>query len=82
MKTLTEPCPACGRELSRGARYCPGCGGNVPELRAALAAKLVAVKSVPVPPPVIAKPVPPILVPAPAAAIPPIQPVLRNPKKP
>ena len=29
MKGLTGFCSQCGRELSRAARYCPGCGGKV-----------------------------------------------------
>ena len=35
MTALTTSCPQCGRELSRSARYCPGCGGKVAALRAA-----------------------------------------------
>ena len=35
MKALTGFCPECGRELSRAARYCPGCGEKVTELRQA-----------------------------------------------
>lgn len=32
MRALTGFCPECGRELSRAARYCPGCGAKITEL--------------------------------------------------
>lgn len=33
MRALTGLCPVCGREVSRSARYCPGCGQKLAELR-------------------------------------------------
>ena len=63
MAVLTIPCPRCGRELSRAARYCPGCGVKVAEATTALGKA-----SAPAPA------APPILKPSKPVAVPPLLP--------
>ncbi len=64
MATLTGLCPACGRELSRAARYCPGCGSKVATLQESPPPPAAAV---PPAPPSAPAPAPPVLSPSLAA---------------
>ncbi|MEA2671910.1 MAG: Double zinc ribbon, partial [Chloroflexota bacterium] len=74
-------CPGCGRVLSEEARFCVGCGAELPAVTAE-----VDVEEEPEPEPVPApRPVPAVVVPAatgPAASPPPAEPIAPSPPPP